>query len=146
MQTQTITKHCSVEGCQRASYCHGFCPMHYRRWYRHGKAETVLVIRHGLSKNAHSGGLIEYYSWDGAKSRCFNPRAKKYPLYGGRGITMCERWRNSFEAFFADMGARPTPQHSLDRIDSDGDYEPGNCRWATVLEQRHNRRDYIAQH
>jgi hypothetical protein len=70
-------------------------------------------------------------------SRCTNPKATKYRLWGGRGITVCERWY-MFENFLADMGERPEGK-SLDRKDPDGNYEPGNCRWATAVEQRHNR-------
>lgn len=80
-----------------------------------------------------------YYSWSAMVKRCTNPAAKDYPDYGGRGITVCERWR-AFPAFLADMGERPT-KTSLDRIDVNGNYEPGNCRWATAIEQRANRRD-----
>jgi hypothetical protein len=72
------------------------------------------------------------------RSRCLNPNYDKYPFYGGRGITICERW-NSFENFLADMGERPEGL-TLDRRNNDGNYEPSNCRWATALEQRHNRR------
>lgn len=70
--------------------------------------------------------------------RCHNPKMDKYEYYGGRGIAVCERWA-SFENFLADMSERPSPQHTLDRINVDGNYEPGNCRWATKLEQMNNR-------
>jgi hypothetical protein len=73
----------------------------------------------------------EYNSWRAMKARCGNPNDKKYHNYGGRGISVCERWRGSFDAFLADMGNKPTPKHEIDRVDSDGNYEPSNCRWVT---------------
>ena len=76
--------------------------------------------------------------WSGARNRCSNPNNKDYANYGGRGIKMCERW-NNFENFLADMGEKPAHK-SLDRINNDGDYEPGNCRWATCSEQNSNQR------
>jgi hypothetical protein len=66
-----------------------------------------------------------------------------YPQYGGRGITVCERWRSDFSAFLADMGERPSLDHSIDRLDNDGNYEPGNCRWATRSEQQQNKRRFF---
>lgn len=75
------------------------------------------------------------------KGRCHHPATRDYHLYGGRGIRVCARWESSFEAFLTDMGRKPSPKHSIDRINPDGDYEPGNCRWATPLEQSANRRD-----
>lgn len=74
-------------------------------------------------------------------ARCTNNRRKEWPRYGGRGVRVCERWLESFGAFLADVGLRPSTKHSLDRIDNDGNYEPGNCRWATATAQHRNRRD-----
>lgn len=82
----------------------------------------------------------ERRAWLDARRRCHDPRAAAYANYGGRGIRMCEEWRFSFEAFLAHVGRRPGPGHSLDRIDNDRGYEPGNCRWATPTEQGRNTR------
>lgn len=80
----------------------------------------------------------EWKIWAGIKQRCLNPKNPSYPRYGGKGITVCPQWANSFEAFFADMGPRPSPQHTIDRRDNARGYEPDNCRWATAIEQQNN--------
>lgn len=82
----------------------------------------------------------DYELWRTMRRRCYEAGRKEYPNYGGRGIRVCDRWLNSYENFIADMGPRPSRGHSLDRIDPDGDYEPGNCRWADRLIQNNNKR------
>jgi hypothetical protein len=90
-------------------------------------------------KHGEGGKTPEYNAWTSAIGRCENQNNAKFPQYGGRGIKMCPRWRNSYEAFLADMGRRPSSLHSLDREDVDGDYEPGNCRWALPKTQARNK-------
>ncbi len=83
----------------------------------------------------------EYGVWHRMRQRCHDSTTDKFEYYGGRGIRVCARWRTSFTAFIADMGRRPSARHSLDRIDNEGNYEPGNCRWVPWEVQRRNRRD-----
>jgi hypothetical protein len=93
-------------------------------------------FKHGLRKTP------EYEIWRAMKQRCLNPKHKSWKNYGGRGIKICDRWLNSVENFFEDMGKRPNSDYSIDRINNDGNYEPSNCKWATPTEQNNNRRIY----
>jgi hypothetical protein len=84
---------------------------------------------------------VEHATWRSIIRRCENPNAENYYLYGGRGIHVCDRWRNSFVAFFNDVGPRPSDEHSIDRRNGALGYQPGNCYWATRIEQANNKRN-----
>lgn len=102
---------------------------------------TLLSIMgktiHG-EKRRISPSTKEYRAWIGMRARCRTKNHRSTKHYVGKGITVCDRWQNSFERFLADMGRAPSAIHSIDRINNDGNYEPGNCRWATPIEQRYN--------
>ena len=109
---------CTVEDCERPHSARGLCRFHYALSHR---------AKHGPA----------YISWCSMRQRCTNPKATDYERYGGRGISFCEEW-NSFAVFLSDMGHRPLGT-TLDRIDNDGNYEPGNCKWATPQQQGLNQ-------
>ena len=126
-------KRCQGKDCLRDATRRGLCGKHYARWWRHGDAEFKVHCQ------PPRRATPEYIAWLDMKQRCANPKNASYPNYGGRGIRVCARWMHSFDNFLVDIGSRP-PGHSLDRIDNDGDYEPGNCKWSTKQEQNRNRR------
>jgi hypothetical protein len=99
---------------------------------------SEVFTKHGQSKTGKVSA--EYRIWTAMKTRCYNPKHRHYKYYGGKGISVCDRWLNSFENFLADMGKRPSTSHSIDRYpDTNGNYELNNCRWATIEEQGQNR-------
>jgi hypothetical protein len=100
---------------------------------------AAKITQHGHKRRGQIS--IEYQTWLSIKRRCYDPKYKDYANWGGRGIEVCERWRTSFSAFLEDMGDRPEDKESIDRLDPNGNYEPCNCRWATLTEQgSENRR------
>lgn len=111
----------------------------------HVNRGCTLRLKHGKARKDRQGRQIsEYKAWVSMKQRCYNPNARGYENYGGAGVTVCDRWRKSFENFYADMGDKPAPDYSLDRVNPFGNYEPGNCRWADKVTQSRNTRKRVS--
>ena len=129
------TCECGGEATVRAHYLRS---SHTRSCGCLQREKNILrLLTHGESRGRWTK---EYRAFNGMKARCLNPKCKKYALYGGRGITISEGWLHSYPAFLSYIGRAPSPKHSIDRIDPNGNYEPGNVRWATSSEQRRNQR------
>src|SRR5258708_6328911 len=122
-----ICKSCDAEFERYPSQSHNFC-------------SRVCYEANPYNRTHGQSHAPEYKVWKTIRDRCNNPKSKKYPYYGGRGIKLCERW-NDYENFIADMGPRASGM-TIERVNNDGDYEPSNCKWATQAEQNRNRGKY----
>lgn len=156
---------CSIDGCSRANFLRTYCSRHYHSWRYYGDPLRVTQIREAIkakkcsikdcgSKFFAKERCVRHYNkyqleknnlrgrWYSMKQRCYNPDNAGYVNYGGRGIKVCERWlgEEGLSNFIKDMGEPPTPAHSIDRRDVDGDYSLENCRWVTRTVQNLNTR------
>jgi len=130
---------CKLDGCRLPVIARGYCNPHYRRFMRNGDSfDKSLKVRTFNDVNGLSRSKM-YKTWEAMIRRCHDPKNRAYKNYGARGVKVTERWHN-FNVFYAEVGNKPSPNHSLDRIDNDGSYAPDNVRWATAAEQAQNRR------
>jgi hypothetical protein len=140
-----MTSSCLVMKCSKQAWSRGYCNAHYKRYRRYGDPEYKPVV------TDYSGvDTSLYHVWCAMKNRCYLPTTKSYKNYGGRGIGVCQAWRDSYINFITDMGSRPSKGMTLDRVDNNAGYTCGHCddciahgwhanvRWATRLQQSHN--------
>ena len=128
-----IMKICNVENCNNEQKIRGYCTYHYKKFHKEGALEIIQPHEtHGMH------GTPEYRSWNQMIQRCYNEKSFGYHRYGGRGITVWNRWLYSFSAFYEDMGKKPFVGAEIDRIDNDGNYEPNNCRWLSHKDNTRN--------
>ena len=128
---------CKLDGCSKYPVARGLCDMHRKRLARYGSTDP----QHQDWGQRDDHPL--YNLWIAMKRRCYSKQYTGYINYGARGITVCDRWLKDFWAFVEDMGPRPSPKHSLGRIDNMGPYSPKNCRWETATQQARNKRSTV---
>lgn len=135
---------------ERWLYECGYCGNTFEAYIYHvkrGKIKSCKCYQNSVrKKNATTHGMSrtpEYRSWESMLARCYNKNQKGYERWGGRGIKVCQRWRESFENFYEDMGPKPTKKHTIERINNDKDYTKTNCKWATYEEQANNKSNTI---
>jgi hypothetical protein len=130
---------CKCTTCEREKVIDGY----HLRAGRSRSCRKCSAANVGVMLATHREGKSPVYMrWQAMKTRCYNPNGKDWRNYGGRGISVCQEWLDSFEAFRDHIGPMPTPKHTVDRINTNGNYEPGNVRWATQSEQMSNRRSW----
>jgi len=128
---------CVIEGCNNKHYAKDYCQKHYKKFTRYGDPLISVYESHGMLKSP------EYKAWNHIIQRCTNPKNKSYKDYGGRGILVCGRWRDSFSAFLEDMGKKPFSKAQIDREENNGNYEPSNCRWVSPSKNNQNKRTTV---
>lgn len=152
---------CKIDKCDRKVAAWGMCKMHYYQWKRSvapictfpgcNKPQTAKGLCQACYMRQRTNGTTDrkydgrtshplHATWSSIIRRCTIPSSGNYEYYGARGIKVCDRWTNDFWAFVADMGGKPSPKHTIERLDYNGNYEPGNCCWATQKRQSRNKR------
>jgi hypothetical protein len=128
---------CKINECPNTHYALGYCKKHYKRFKKWGDPNILKQEVNHMSRTKI------YHTWANMKNRCYDKNSKFYHRYGGRGITVCKKWNESFLAFYNDMGEKPFKNAQIDRINNDGDYEPSNCRWVTPRVNTQNRSNKV---